>query len=61
MKDVLKEMSCHYTKLDPQYMAKWQVENPGVPCPPEKLSDELLQNLVKSRAVNRALWFLDQL
>lgn len=60
-KNELRQMSCHYTKVSPEFMAEWHRENPGRDSPPEKLPDELLDPLVKSRSVSRALWFLRQL
>lgn len=42
-------------------MTEWHRENPGRDSLPEKLPNELLDPLVKSRNVSRALWFLRQL
>lgn len=61
LKNELKQMSCHYTKLDHKYLEKWQNEHAGEPCPPEKIPDEMLDSLIESRESNRALWFLKQL
>ena len=61
MKDELKRMSCHYTKLDPKYLDGWQGEHPEEALPPEKIPDDMLDSLVKSRNVNRSLWYLYQL
>jgi len=60
-KDALRQMSCHYTKVSLEYLAEWRRENPGRDSPPEEIPDELLDPLVRSRTVNRALWFLRQL
>jgi hypothetical protein len=61
MKDELKQMSYHYTKLDPKFLDKWQDEHPEAPCPPDEIPDNMLNCLVKSGDLNRALWFLYQL
>jgi metallopeptidase MepB len=61
IKEELKEISCHYTRLNPQYLLKWQEENPGAPCPPEKIPYKMVDDLIKGRARNRALWFFYQL
>jgi metallopeptidase MepB len=61
MKEELRQMSCHFTKVSPEFLVEWRHENHGRDSPPEKIPDELLDPLVRSRAVNRALWFLRQL
>ncbi|KAF3802553.1 Saccharolysin [Colletotrichum gloeosporioides] len=61
MADELRHMSCHYTRLNPELLDDWRRKNPGQPDPPEKIPDELLGPLVRSRNVNRALWLLRQL
>ncbi|KAK0383367.1 hypothetical protein NLU13_9280 [Sarocladium strictum] len=43
----LKQMSCHYTKLGAET--------------PERIPDAMIESLVRSRSMNRALWFLRQL
>lgn len=43
----LKQMSCHYTKLGAET--------------PERIPDAVIESLVRSRSMNRALWFLRQL
>jgi metallopeptidase MepB len=53
MRDELKRMSCHYTKLDGADSGDIN-ENGEIP-------DTMLDNLIKSRNVNRALWYLRQL
>lgn len=60
MSEELKEMSCHYTKLGPEYMERWKAQNPGSPPPPEKIPDELVGRLVKSRSLFRAQYILNQ-
>ncbi|KAI0149260.1 peptidase family M3 [Pestalotiopsis sp. NC0098] len=61
MKDELRRMSCHYSRLAPKYLEAWQTSNPGKPHPPEKCPDELLEGLIRSRNHNRAMWYLRQL
>lgn len=61
MRGVLKDVSCHYTTLCPQYLEKWQEEHPGLEAPWPRIPDQLVDDLVKSREHNRALWFLGQL
>jgi len=54
-------MSCHYSHLSPEYLAEWRDSNPDTPQPPEKIPDEVLDNLVASRSLNLAWWCADQL
>lgn len=61
LKEELKQMSCHYTSLDPEWLEDWRSHHPGQPIPPTQVPDELLNPLVKSRNHNRALWLLNQL
>ena len=61
MKDVLKELSCHYTTLDINYLKKWQSQYPGAPNPPTHIPDELVDGLIKGRSLNRGLCHLNQL
>ncbi|KAI1446289.1 hypothetical protein F5Y02DRAFT_425955 [Annulohypoxylon stygium] len=60
MKDELKRMSLHFTHLSASYMEKWQTMNLGQVLP-EKIPDEMLEKLCKSRYLNRSLWFLYQI
>lgn len=53
MRDKLKQMSCYYTKLDGAYNGDLNKNG--------KIPDIMLDNLIKSRNVNRALWYLYQL
>jgi len=58
----LKSLSHHYSALSPEYEAAWQAEAPkDTPLPREKLSDEDIDNLIKTRHVNGALFNLRQL
>jgi metallopeptidase MepB len=50
LKDELKAMSCHYTRVDPTYKAAWLEENPGRDLPSEKIPDDLLDRCLKARA-----------
>ncbi|RFU25411.1 hypothetical protein B7463_g10923, partial [Scytalidium lignicola] len=61
MRDELKQMSCHYTTLDSKYLNKWQEEHPGENCPPATIPDDIIDNLIRNRNLNRTLWFLYQL
>lgn len=61
MKEELKRMSCHYTQLDPKYSDSWQEAHPGVSLPLDRIPDDMLDGLIKSRDMNRALWYLYQL
>lgn len=64
----LKALSQHYSSLSPQYMAAWQ-EQAKVSSsssttdakPEEKIPDELISNLIKTKHVNDALFNLRQL
>jgi metallopeptidase MepB len=61
MESVLKDISYHYTHLRPDYLTAWKAANPGMPDPPQKIPDDLLRNLVRTKHFNRAYWFLDQM
>ena len=61
MREELRRMSCHYSRLSPQHREAWQAEHPRQAVPPETIPDDLLDGLVASRSLNRALWFLRQL
>ena len=61
MKEELKLMSCHYSQLTPEDLTKWQEHHPGEHCPPHKIPDEMLDSLIPSRDLGRALWYLHQL
>lgn len=61
MKDVLREMGCHYTSLSDEYAAEWQAKNPGRELPAKQIPEEQLDALVSSRGHNLALWQLYQL
>lgn len=61
LKDELREMSCHYTKLDPRYLSTWQQKHSGTPEPPEKMPDDMLDRLIATRSLNLALGYAYQL
>jgi metallopeptidase MepB len=52
LKDELREMSCHYTRLgNPRYVSAWQARNPGASLPPEKIPEHMLDDLIASRYI----------
>ncbi|MCJ1251731.1 hypothetical protein MMC30_008968 [Trapelia coarctata] len=57
----LKFLSQHYSTLSPEYLATWKEHTPGQSQPPEKIPDELVENLIKTKHVNDALFTLRQL
>lgn len=58
----LKALSHHYSTLSPEYEAAWR-EQAGKDAltPEKKLPDELIENLIKTKHVNDALFNLRQL
>ncbi|KAL8677971.1 MAG: hypothetical protein Q9186_005637 [Xanthomendoza sp. 1 TL-2023] len=57
----LKALSCHYSSLSPEYESAWKEHAKGESKPDAKLSDELIENLIKTKHVNDALFNLRQL
>ena len=58
----LKSLSRHYSSTSSEYEAAWRAEAPkDAPLPDEKLSDGDIDNLIKTRHVNGALFNLRQL
>ncbi len=57
----LKALSHHYSSLSPEYEAAWQEQAKGQAKPDDKLPDELISNLIKTKHVNDALFNLRQL
>lgn len=57
----LKALSQHYSTLSPEYLAAWKEHASGQSPPPERLPDDLINNLVKTKHVNGALFNLRQL
>ncbi|KAL8969043.1 MAG: hypothetical protein Q9183_002184 [Haloplaca sp. 2 TL-2023] len=58
----LKALSCHYSSLSPEYETAWK-ENAKTDTskPDPKLPDELIENLIRTKHVNDALFNLRQL
>ena len=57
----LKALSCHYSTLSPEYLAEWQSVSSDEEKPSEKIPDEMIDNLVRTKHVNDALHNLRQL
>lgn len=57
----LKYLSHHYSSLSPEYETAWRDQAQGQSKPDEKIPDELIANLVKTKHVNDALANLRQL
>lgn len=57
----LKALSHHYSSLSPEYEAAWKEQAKGQSKPDEKIPDELIENLIKTKHVNDALSNLRQL
>ena len=60
----LKALSHHYSSLSPEYEAAWREQSKdgaSVAKPDEKLPDDLINNLIKTKHVNDALANLRQL
>jgi metallopeptidase MepB len=57
----LKSLSHHYSTLSPEYLETWKASNPGQSAPSEKIPDELIENLIKTKHVNEGLFTLRQL
>lgn len=53
LKEELRDMSCHYTALDPQYLRSWQEKHPEADVPPEKIPDKILDSLLASRSLRQ--------
>lgn len=59
-KDILKELSCHYSHL-PKYSEAWSAQNPGKDRPAKVIPDELLDSLIRNRNIFRGQYHLYQL
>lgn len=57
----LKSLSKHYSALSPEYLAGWKEQAHGKPQPPENIPDEVIENLIRTKHVNDALFNLRQL
>ncbi|PWY90980.1 peptidase family M3 [Aspergillus heteromorphus CBS 117.55] len=58
MKDVLQDLSCHYTTLDETYLSEWRKQNPGKADPPTTIPGELVDNIIRHRHFNQSLYYL---
>ena len=58
----LKSLSHHYSTLSPEYKAAWQEQaGKDAPQPEANLPDDLIENLIRTKHVNAALFNLRQL
>jgi metallopeptidase MepB len=57
----LKALSQHYSALSPEYEAAWKEQAKGESKPDAQLPDELIENLIKTKHVNDAMFTLRQL
>lgn len=57
----LKYLSQHYSSLSREYLQTWEKQAGATSAPPEKLPDEMIDNLIRSKNVNGALFQLRQL
>ena len=58
----IKALSHHYSSLSASYLDAWKAENASSSTPPpEKIPDDVIENLVRTKHVNGALHYLRQL
>lgn len=58
----LKVLSQHYSYLSPEYLESWQSENVETRSQPsEKIPDDIIANLVRTKKLNNGMWYLHQL
>lgn len=58
----LKALSHHYSSLSPEYELAWREQaGEDAPAPEKKVPDEMIDNLIKTKHVNDALFNLRQL
>ncbi|KAL1885977.1 metalloendopeptidase [Paecilomyces lecythidis] len=57
----LKSLSKHYSAISPEYLKEWQEHNNGKSQPPEQIPDDVIENLIRTKHVNDALFNLRQL
>ena len=57
----LKALSHHYSTLSDDYLTAWKETAKDAPQPPEKIPDELIDNIINSKHVNDGLYNLRQL
>ncbi|KAK2604610.1 hypothetical protein N8I77_007523 [Diaporthe amygdali] len=48
-KDILRDMSHHYTAVGDKHLEKWRAQHPNMETPPVKMPDELIQSLLDAR------------
>ncbi|PYI06109.1 zincin [Aspergillus sclerotiicarbonarius CBS 121057] len=56
-KDVLKQLSCHYTQLSEEELSQWRTQHPGEADPPAQIPDQLVDDLIRGRYVGKGLWY----
>lgn len=58
----LRSLSKHYSSLSPEYLAGWQEQNgANATPPPAQIPDSVIENLIRTKHVNEALFNLRQL
>ncbi|OAL63865.1 hypothetical protein A7C99_4516 [Trichophyton rubrum] len=57
----LKSLSKHYSTISPEYYKAWKEHAGEKPDPAAEIPDDLIQNLIKTKHVNAALFNLRQL
>lgn len=58
----LKSLSKHYSSISPEYLKGWQEQQTqGAVQPPEQIPDDVIENLIRTKHVNDALFNLRQL
>jgi metallopeptidase MepB len=61
---VLKSLSHHYSRLSPDYLASWKEQanrDTEVDQPPRTIPDSMIESLIRTKHVNKALFYLGQL
>ncbi|KAI1259121.1 metallopeptidase MepB [Xylariaceae sp. FL1019] len=58
---ILKRISRHYSYLTPEYYKHWRATSDGEQQPPETIPAEMVDNLRRTKNVNRAIFELRQL
>ncbi|KAL7920474.1 hypothetical protein ACQKWADRAFT_298655 [Trichoderma austrokoningii] len=57
-REILKQISHHYTFQNEQCLSEWHAKYPEAPYPPAQIPDDLLETIVKFRNTNRGLRLL---
>jgi metallopeptidase MepB len=61
----LKSLSQHYSTLSPEYFQVWEEsqaeEYSKLKDPPERITDDMIENLIRTKKVNSATFYLGQL